>query len=271
MTALIANARMYDVAPDADAAWRALFEWIADRSGAPLRYVAHPAPASLETLWDRPDLGAVFMCGWPFARRVPQPVLIAAPIPAAARFGGRPVYATDLIVRADSPFKRLGDSFGGRLAYTATHSHSGYNAVRRHLLDHRPPDGRALYREVVGPLVTPRAALQAVLDGAADIAPLDAYAHELMRRQAPELVRDIRVLDTTRLSPIPPLVAHPDVDASVADRLAAAFDAIGRSETAREILNTLALSGFARPAADTYRATEEWARAAADLGRTGLI
>lgn len=65
---LIANARMYAVAPAVRAAWQDLFAWVAKASAIPLTYVEHAAPAPLESLWARADLGAAFMCGFPYAR-----------------------------------------------------------------------------------------------------------------------------------------------------------------------------------------------------------
>jgi hypothetical protein len=61
VTPLVANARMYAVTPAARDLWQRLFAWVAERSGIPLVYVDHAAPAPLETLWSRPDLGLAFM------------------------------------------------------------------------------------------------------------------------------------------------------------------------------------------------------------------
>ena len=54
---LIANARMYAVTPAVREAWQRLFDWMAGTSGVPLEYIDHAAPAPLETLWAREDLG----------------------------------------------------------------------------------------------------------------------------------------------------------------------------------------------------------------------
>ena len=86
---LVANARMYAVTPAVAAAWRALFDWAARKSGVPLTYVDHAAPAPLEALWARDDLGAAFMCGFPFASAARKPRLLAAPVPSPPRYGGR--------------------------------------------------------------------------------------------------------------------------------------------------------------------------------------
>ena len=70
---LAANARMYSVTPAVKAAWQELFAWVAKESGVPLAYLDHAAPAPLEDLWTRGDLGAAFMCGFPFASAAAKP------------------------------------------------------------------------------------------------------------------------------------------------------------------------------------------------------
>jgi len=263
---LIACSRMYDVAPAARAAWTRLFRWLSAESGVSLEVVEHAAPAPLEALWARDDLGCVFMCGWPFARARPQPALIAAPVPAAARGGGRPVYVTDLVVRRDSPFKSLSDTFGGRVAWTARTSHSGFNALRHHLLAHLGAERRSLFAESVGPLTTPAAALEAVLCGAADVAPLDSFALDLMRLHCAERVREARVIESTAPAPIPPLVASPGTGAVELVRLRRALLRAAAAPVLAETLAALALAGFAAVEASDYAQAERWAAEAMAAG-----
>jgi hypothetical protein len=135
---------MYAVSPRVAAAWRTLLLWVIGRTGVACDVVAHPPPQPLAAVWSRPDLGCAFMCGWPFAQSDPQPRLIAAPVPSPVRYGGRPVYFTDLVVRATADFRTLDDTFGFRLGYTVEDSQSGYNAPRHHLRGVRPgelPEG----------------------------------------------------------------------------------------------------------------------------------
>lgn len=248
---MIANARMYAVAPAAAAAWRRLFEWVSAESGIALEVVDHAFSAKLEDLWQRPDLAAAFVCGLPFIKDPRDLLPIAAPIPAAPRYGGKPVYFTDFVVKAESAFHTLADTFGHRLAYTSPTSHSGYNAVRHHLLRYRAPDRPRLYAEVVGPLFTPRRALEAVVTGAADVAPLDSYAHDLLRLYAPELTRAVRIVESTDAAPIPLLMASPGLDAAIAERLTATLERV--TEAPAELRSDLALAGFARSDAARYR------------------
>lgn len=261
MTVRIANARMYSVAPGAAAAWRRLFEWVASESGIPLEIIDHPFPAKLEELWKRADLAATFICGLPFAKDPRALVPVVAPLPAAERYGGKPVYFTDFVVKVESPFRTLADTFGHRLAYTIPSSHSGYNAVRHHLLRYRTPERPRLYAETVGPVFTPRRALEAVVAGATDVAPLDSYAHDLLRLYEPEMARQVRIVESTQPWPIPLLMASPGSDLEQAALLTRTF-----TRAPAELCHPLALVGFVPAEAKTYAAMPETERQAVKAG-----
>lgn len=248
---------MYNVNAAVALLWRDLFEEIASRAGVALEMIAHPAPAPLAELWSRPDLVCVFMCGWPFRRTWRNCRIVAAPVPASGPCEG-PWYCTDFVVAAASRFRTIEDTFGGRLAWTDEESHSGFNAPRRHLANLR--GGRnLLFREAVGPLVTPRNALMSVIDGLTDVAPLDSYFHALLSRHEPELANQLRVVDRTACAPIPPLVASPGVPTEFVARLTRMFVAAGDDAGLRPLLDELCLAGFEAVAdPDIYALAETW-------------
>lgn len=265
-TRLIANARMYSVAPEAAAAWKQLFAWIIDRSGVPLDVIDHAFPAKLDDLWAREDLACVFMCGWPHLRRGGRHPVIAAPIPDADWAVGRPVYRTLFVVRADASFTRLEDCFGRRMGWTIQDSHSGYNAPRHHLLPWRGPEGRDLFAETVGPLTTPRRVLEALAENRIDVGPLDGFAYLLLRRHAPELAGPTRVIDATPLVPIPAFVAAPGVAADVVDRLRATLAGFALDPATADLRRDLCVTGFTALDPAGWAVTEDWARAAEARG-----
>ena len=121
---MIANARMYAIG-GAAAAWRTLLEWVVARAGVSCDVIDYPPPQPLTALWARPDLGCAFMCGYPFSTTVPQPTLLAAPVPNPAPHGGRPIYWTDIVVAAESRLERLEDTFDATFAWTSEDSYSG--------------------------------------------------------------------------------------------------------------------------------------------------
>lgn len=257
---------MYAVAPEAEAAWQALIAHVADEAEVTLDYVPYPAPQPLEALWRRPDLGCVQMCGYPIALGIADVVPIAAPIPALPWAGGRAVYRSDLIVRADSPFRRIEDSFGHRLGWTVAHSHSGFNALRHHLLPHVAARGGPLFGEVKGDLVTARRILDSVLDGSIDIGPLDAFWHALIARYRPGLTAGIRVLESTDVAPMPAFVAAPALPAASVTRLRAAFAAAATRPWFAQHAEALLVAGFAPVTRDSFAATLAWDREAVAAG-----
>src|SRR6184192_3742566 len=232
----VASARMYSWSPTLTAAWRRMLQWVADRAGGGLKVLELADPYPLEELWARDDLGCVFMCGYPWAMRAERPHLLAAPVPSPPRYGGRPIYFTDFVVRADSAYRTLEDTFGGRLAYSIEHSHSGYNAARFHLLAYRRPDRPTFYRQLVGPLIRQTPVIEAVIEGRADVGPVNGYALDLLHRHGDARAKRVRVVATTVAAPSAPLVASPMVDEAARERLTGA---LLEAHTAPEIAATL--------------------------------
>ncbi|WP_157218419.1 phosphate/phosphite/phosphonate ABC transporter substrate-binding protein [Flavisphingomonas formosensis] len=254
--ARIANARMYAVAPGAAAAWRRFFGWLTDASGISLEIIDHAYPAPLPALWARPDLACGFMCGLPFARSAGAVTPIAAPIPASGPTAGRAAYATHFVVAAGAPYRMIEDTFGRRIGTTVETSHSGYNAVRHHLLPYRRQrGGAALYTETVGGLHTPRRVIEAVIAGMIDVGPLDSFAYELIRLHEPGLASAIRILATTQAAPIPLLVAHAACPDAVVLALREALLSGGGG--VERHADALALQGFAPIDPQSYRCLAE--------------
>jgi ABC-type phosphate/phosphonate transport system substrate-binding protein len=264
--AYVANARMYSVNPAARAAWRELFGWLVGETGIALDIVDHAFPLPLSELWSRSDLACAFMCGLPFVRADHSPLPVAAPIPRRAPVRGAPVYATQLIVRSDSRYISLEETFGGRLGYTIEDSHSGYNALRHHLLPYRASHGGTLYRESIGPLYTPRGVVDAILSGDVDVGPLDSYALDLMLRHEPDLADRIRIVASTEAAPIPLLVASPECPADVVAALRAALLRFGEAQAGAALMDRLCLAGFAPVDVAAYRLIASWERDALDAG-----
>ena len=266
MTQWIANARMYAVTPEAEAAWQALLAHIAKDAGVPLAYMPYPAPQPLEDLWRRPDLGCALMCGYPIALRLANVVAIAAPIPSAPWAQGAPRYRSDFITRADARFATLPEAFVGSFGWTVRHSHSGFNAPRHHLLAFRQPGQTRLFAQARGDLVTARRVLDMVSAGAIDCGPLDSYWHHLIALHQPALARDIRVLESTALSPMPAFVVAASMPAAEVARLRDAFVGASGGPWFAALAGPLALSGFALAGEADFALTLQWETAARAAG-----
>ncbi len=246
------NARMYSVTLASTAGWAAIFTWLRKKTGVALEIVDHPPPAPLADLWRRPQLGCVVMCGWPFASAGPRPHLLAAPVPSSARYHGKPEYWSDLVIRADSPFEQLKDTFGGTIGWTIEDSHSGFNMMRHHLLPYRRANDQKLYARSVGGLVNPLGALNAVAEGRVDIAPIDSFCHDLFRAADHPLTRQVRIIDQTAPSPIPVLMASHDVEKSQARALSNALLEAHSEPNMAPHLEAAQIARFVRPEVEGY-------------------
>jgi ABC-type phosphate/phosphonate transport system substrate-binding protein len=247
---MIANARMYSVTPQVAALWRALLASVLEGAGDPVEIVDHAPPAPISELWKRPDKAAVFMCGLPYSLATPQPTLVVAPVPSPVAYGDRACYWSDVVVRADSPFQSLEQTFGHRLALTTPESQSGYAALLYTLM----PFGSAkpLYRTIIEPRFTPMGALTAVIEKKAEVAPLDSYAFALLSKYAPELTSQVRVVKSTEPTAVPALVAS-----GPSPVLEAAFLGAADKPASRALMDQLLLDRFARPEPKPYDALRE--------------
>jgi ABC-type phosphate/phosphonate transport system substrate-binding protein len=249
----VANARMYSVTPAVKSAWHDVLRHALSEAGLSWPVIDHDAPAPLAALWARADLGCAMMCGVPYSRRSPRPTLIAAPVPSPERYGGRPVYFTDIAVRADSAYSTLEDTFGGVIGYTLEDSMSGYVALRSHLASLRGGP-RPLYRKAVGGFLNARAIIEALERGEIDAGPLDSYYFDLLRRNDPAFAAKVRIVATTPAAPIPPLVATTPLEPRDLDRLRAALLRVTD-------VPSLLLKGFAIPDARDYDVLERFVAA----------
>jgi len=243
----------YAVTPSVEAAWKELLLRIGREAGIAFDFLRYPLSRPQEELWRRTDIGCVFVvCGYPIAMGYFAVIPIAAPIPSAPWARGRAVYRSDLIVKADSRFQTLTDTFGGRLGWTTNHSHSAFNALRYHLLQYRTPARPTLYSQVVGDLGSVRKLFESVCDGTIDVASVDAYWHLLLLHHQPELAARVRVIESTATAPLPAFVASPAVPAEIVDRLAAGFRSAHDQPWFRPLAEAIMIVGFAAPSVDDF-------------------
>jgi ABC-type phosphate/phosphonate transport system substrate-binding protein len=243
---------MYSVTSAAADAWRRLLQWVLDDARLPWAVIDHKAPKPLTDLWVRPDLGCGLMCGLARTLSFGEAIPIAAPVVDDPRYRDLPIYFTDIVVRASSLFRRLEDTFGSKIGYTVQDSHSGYVALREHLLPFRVARGAPLYRDVVGSLISPRGVVEALLSGRIDVGPLDSYAYDLIRRHEPGMAEQLRAVATTAPAPIPLFVATAALDDAAVRNLRTAFLRASEAEVLQPVREALLLHKFVVPTVEDY-------------------
>ncbi|RAZ88810.1 phosphate ABC transporter substrate-binding protein [Mesorhizobium hawassense] len=258
---LIACSRMYNVTPAARACWDDLFFWLSGQAGVELKIISHPAPAPLSELWARPDMGAVFMCGYPLSLLAEneRPTVLAAPVAHASWAGGRPCYASHIVVSKDGPVRTAADLPTAIWGWTVRDSQSGYNAPRDFLSGFLPERAPAL--RTVGPLLNPSGVVAALREGRIEVGAMDAYAYTLLSMHEPDAVVGLRIVATTRSLPCPTLVSSRTAPADMVSTLRQALLRAHESEDGRAALRPLAIERFDNPDVASYRVLAEAAEA----------
>ena len=257
---------MYNATPALAAAWRALFERVFATVGADVRFLDHRYPQPIASLWDEPGLCAAFMCGWPFVRSNRGMQAIAAPVPSPARYAGLARYRSEFLVREASGWTSLEDTFEHRIGWMPADSQSGFNAPRALLARYVTGRRRTLYRESHGPFMTPAKLLDALRTNEVDVVAVDGFHLDLVRHCEPSTLAGLRTIATTPWTPIPLLVAAPDVDPHLVARLREHLLALHEDSASAACLRAVALARFVVPDIASYAQLPEMARFATERG-----
>jgi phosphonate transport system substrate-binding protein len=158
---------------------------------------------------------------------------LAAPVLAGDRYGGRPVYYSDVIVRRDSPITCLEELRGRSWAYNEPASHSGHTVTLHALV--RMGAGPGFFARVVEAGYHQRA-IRLVHAGAVDAAAIDSQVLAVELRDHPGLAAGLRVVGSFGPSTIQPVVAASRLPGRLKDQVRELLVALGEDPTARPLL-----------------------------------
>jgi phosphonate transport system substrate-binding protein len=185
-----------------------VYRFLADHLAA---WLGHPVQLVVGTSFDQFEQGQAdvgVICGLPYvqlADQRPPPVEpLAASVLSGDRYGGRPVYFSDVIVHRDSPIASLEDLRGGSWAYNDPWSHSGYTATLYTLVQ------RGIRPGIFGRVVQAgfhECSIRLVACGRVDASAIDSQVLAVALRDQPELGADLRIVDAFGPSTIQPVVA----------------------------------------------------------------
>lgn len=204
--------------------YRQVVAYVGEASGLPTRMIADASPG-MEAMFGEGMIEAAFGCGLPYVWKAaePQPSvrLMAAPVMPAARYGDRPIYFSDIIVRSDSGCRTLADLRGAAFAFNQTISFSGYVLPCYHMLKL----GETLHG-FFGTMVETGShakSMDWVEEGRADAAAIDSVVLDMEYLQRPERANVFRVAENMGPASIPPVIASarlsPETHAKLTDAL----------------------------------------------------
>ena len=197
------------------------------------------------------DIG--FLCGLPYVELARQPhppvELLAAPVLTGERYGGRPIYFSDVIVREDSPFRSFSELRGRVWAFNDPDSHSGYNVTRHRLVSMGETEG--FFGRVVEAGSHQRS-IRMVCSGEIDAAAIDSQVLAVELRDHPALREQIKVIDTLGPAGIQPVVAASRLPGDLKSAVREALLAMGDDPAARKVLDHGFVERFVAVTDDDY-------------------
>ena len=185
---------------------------VAERVGIPVRLEVGRSFNQLLT----GEIDVAFLCGLPYVRQAQHLDPLAAPVVAGDRYGGRPVYFSDVIVRRESRFQAFADLRGASWSFNDPDSHSGYLATLTRLLELGETDG--FFGRVID-AGWHQVSIDLVASGRVDASAVDSHVLALELRDRPELAKRLRVIESFGPSPIQPVVARRSLDAGIRRQL----------------------------------------------------
>jgi len=164
---------------------------------------------SIETDYEacaRDEKEVCFVCSLPYVeferQGISPAVPIAAPVLAGDRYGGKPIYFSDVIVHRDSPFTSFVDLRGRSWACNEPLSHSGYGITRYHLVEIGETHG--FFSEVVEAGFH-ETSMRLVAAREVDASAIDSQVLAVAMRDHPSLARSLRIIDALGPSTIQPV------------------------------------------------------------------
>jgi phosphonate transport system substrate-binding protein len=254
------------LAQNARPLYERITQYLAARLAPPVELLGGTLAERRQRL-DAGEADVAFICGWPYAvrhdRPEPQVELLCAPVMTGPRYGGRPVYFTDVIVRRDHPARDFGDLRGAVWSYNDTGSHSGYNVMRHHLL--QLGETRGYFGRVVD-AGTHQNSIQMVLDGTIDASGIDSTVLETEIAGRPDIGAGLRAIATLGPSPIPPVVVARHVEPSLKARLRDLLLGMAADPAGRTVLEAGRVATFVPMQDRDYDPIREMARRAEAAG-----
>jgi phosphonate transport system substrate-binding protein len=190
------------LAPNVMPVYQAVADEIARRLGIETELVVETGYENCEK--DVNDL--CFVCSLPyieFERRGTAPAVpIAAPVLQGERYGGKPIYFSDVIVAAGSPFKSFQDLRGHSWCYNEPLSQSGYGITRYHMVKNGLTKG--FFSKVVEAGFHEES-IRLVRDGKIDGSAIDSQVLAVAMRDDPSLKKTLRIVDSLGPSTIQPV------------------------------------------------------------------
>jgi phosphonate transport system substrate-binding protein len=184
------------------------------------------------------EVDVAFVCGLAYVELTRKRALdlepVAAPVLTDQRYGGKPIYYSDVIVRQDSGFRSFTDLRGCSWSYNEPFSHSGYGITRYQLAVRG--ETSAFFGRMIAAGYHSRS-IRWVYQGKVDAAAIDSHVLALALRDDVALRSHVRVLESWGPSSIQPVVVSRRLSIHLRHNLRSIFAALHEEPTVSDWLS----------------------------------
>lgn len=246
------------VMPDQGGALAELGNYLSSRLGRPVEMVSRDRYADTLEMLPQHELDVAWLSDYPYILVRNQVRLVAVPL-----YQGRPRYRAYLIVPAsDQTSRSLLDLRGSIFAYSDPNSHTGY-LIPRHELAQAGERPVSFFRKAFFTWGH-RNSIEAVAQGLAQAAYVDAYVWDSLQKIAPEITGRTRIVSRSIDYAFPPIVAHHALPEPDFKRLQQALLGMSSDPAGLALLRRLNLDGFIPGKPELYDPVEKMMRALGD-------
>jgi phosphonate transport system substrate-binding protein len=203
--------------------------------------------------WAKDEYDVCFVCGLPyvdFERRGCSPAIpVAAPVLAGRRYGERPIYFSDVIVRRGSVIRSFPDLRGHSWGYTEPLSQSGYGITRYSLL--KLGESRGFFGKVVK-TGSHLESIALVAAGELDGSAIDSHILAVAMGDDPALAAELTIVASLGPSTIQPVAVSKRLPPELRGRISDVIVSLHRDPAARERLSSGLVEQFVRVRPDSY-------------------
>lgn len=244
-----------------------LVAYLAEKTGVPYEIVTGFGYGPLVGMLKSGDVDYGFMCACPdlVARDEPSQAveILAGPVLKNQRYGGKPIFFSDLIVRNDNSVKSLRDLAGRTYVYNGDLSLAGYTAPRSHLVD------LGLTQGFFGKMLrsgSHRESIRMVAEGLADASYVSSLVLDYDRDKGLGYSAAVRVIESLGPSPAPPVVASSRTPVEERERFQRYLVTMHQDPHGRRILDKALLDRFDVLTDEDYEPVRAMEKRAKDAG-----
>jgi phosphonate transport system substrate-binding protein len=245
--------------------YRELVAYLAEKTGSRYEVVSGLGYGPLVEMLKTGDVEFGFVCACPdiVAPGNPNPAIeiLAGPIIKNPRYGGKPVFFSDLIVRKDSSFKSLQELAGRTYVYNGDLSLAGYTMPRSHLVDLGLTHG--FFRSVLRS-GSHRESIRMVADGLADASYVSSLVLDHDRDKGLRHAAAVRVVESLGPSPTPPVVASSKTPVEERERFQRHLVTMDQDPQGRKILDRALVERFVTVTYEDYEPVRAMQKRAKD-------